>query len=102
MFEKFKNEVKKNKSKNFGFVKIREKRYCYHCSNELAAGIECLTVNPRLGNRRWYCDKCVTLMLNVELAKEMYSRVAFGDEGAAMACLEAIAEAEEELESAGE
>lgn len=60
-------------------------------------GIECLTVNPRRASRRWYCDDCVSASLQVGYVKKSYERIAFGDEGGAIACLEWIAEAEAEL-----
>lgn len=95
----FKEKCKKANNKNFTFVKIRTIRHCSHCLKTMVPGTECLTVNPRRGNRRWYCEDCVQAVLNVEKAKSFYDNIAFGDEGGAQAALEWISEAESVLEN---
>ena len=82
---RFKNNLKKNGSKNFTFVKVRSPHNCSHCLKIVETGTECLTVNPRRNSRRWYCEDCAELMFNVQQAKSALNSVDFDDEGAAYA-----------------
>ena len=93
-YDNFKSYLKKRGSKNYIFVKIRSPHNCYHCSKALGVGTECLTINPKMGSRRWYCAGCVQLRLNVAEAQAIYDSTAFDDEGAGWANLEALEEAE--------
>lgn len=97
---RFKNNIKKNGSKNFTFVKVRSPHNCSHCLKIVETGTECLTVNPRRNSRRWYCEDCAELMFNVQQAKSALNSVDFDDEGAAYAYMDWLEEAEAELEEA--
>ena len=94
----YKVYVNKQNTKNFRFVKIKANRECQHCQDLIPKGVNCLTVNPKIGNRSWYCDRCVSLMLNVKVARSALNSVAFDDEGAGYACQEWLDEAISELE----
>lgn len=95
--KEFKTKLRQVGNKNFTFVKTKSVHTCSHCLKDIPLGSECLTVNPRMCNRRWYCEDCVQLMLNVQRARIALDSVAFDDEGASMACLEWVSEAESEL-----
>lgn len=97
---KFKSDLKKKSNKNFTFVKVRGSYSCYHCLKTIKTGEECLTFNPKNKSRCWYCENCVQLMLNVQQARIAFNSVVFDDEGAVMACLDWIDEAEGKLEEA--
>lgn len=98
MLKEFKKYLKDNSDKNFNFVKARKLHTCSHCLRAIGLGCEYLTVNPKRGARRSYCEKCVRLMLDVSKAKSFYNNISFGDEGGAQAALEWISEAEADLE----
>lgn len=90
----YKVYVNKQNTKNFRFVKIKANRECKHCQDLIPKGVNCLTINPKDRGRSWYCDRCVSLMLNVQVARSALNSVAFDDEGAGWANLEALEEAE--------
>ena len=94
MIEKFKAELKKKGNKNFTFVKIRTPHTCANCLKTLPTGIECLTVNPKMGSRRWICSYCVQALLDLYVARSALASVAFGDEGGYMACFDWVSECE--------
>ena len=99
-FTDFKKITVGNKNKNFTFVKIKSDRCCCHCGKTIQRGTECLTINKKLESRKWMCDDCVILHLNVSNARSMLNSITFGDEGGAMACMEFLGEAKEALEEA--
>lgn len=99
MLKDFKKYLKDKSDKNFNFVKARKLHTCNHCLRTIELGWEYLTINPKRGARRSYCEKCVRLMLDVSKAKSFYNSTSFGDEGGAYACLDWIFEVESELEA---
>lgn len=102
MLRQFKQQVKARKSKNIAFVKIRTMHNCYHCLRAIPSGTECLTINPRGSGRYWLCNDCLVAWLNIKQARAAMNNVAFGDEGAYMACMEWESEALDEWDELGE
>lgn len=100
MLDNFRKQLKKRGNKNFNFVTARKVHHCSHCLKVIRLHEECLTFNPYMGTRRWYCENCVQLMLNVKQAQVMRSLVAFDDEGAELAFMEWEDEALADLEEA--
>ncbi len=87
-FNGFKEFVKKRKSRNFKFVRIRANRLCEHCGKKLSIGTECLTINPKFKERIWVCDDCIERRLNLANARAFKASIAFDDEGGYMAAQE--------------
>lgn len=115
--EELKEKVNKNKNKNTRFVKIKEDRKCKICGKILRKGTICLTTNKKGKGRSWYCNKCVATMLSnkhndginrqcnlyrcIMSTKVDLDNVAFGDDGASLAYMEALSEYEEKCLDCG-
>ena len=111
-FNQFKTTVNSNNNKNTRFVKIRKDRICKSCGKLLKCGTNCLTTNKKNEGRQWYCNSCVKNILsrtqndginkgcqiyrNILSTKIELDNVAFDDEGAALAYMEALDECETE------
>lgn len=46
-------------TKNKCIVKIKKDRVCKKCGKTLKAGTQCITINPKFGNRYWTCVECL-------------------------------------------
>lgn len=91
------NEKKRNT--NFCYVKVREDRSCTHCGSLIKKGTRCITVNKKSECRKWLCEECYNLQMEILNAKVELDLCTFGDEGGAMAMSDALDELKEEYES---
>lgn len=105
--EQFKNKVNSNENKNTRFVIIKEDRKCATCGEVLEAGNVYITTNNRGEGRRWYCNVCLSNMIaenytnrqcdlykSIIATRANLNNVAFGDEGASIAYMDALSEYE--------
>lgn len=115
--KQFKNKVNSNKNRNTRFVKIRTDHICKACGKVLRTGTNCLTTNKQGEGRQWYCNKCVATMLSnnhndginrqcnlyrcIMSTKVDLDNVAFGDEGASLAYMDALSEYEDKCLDCG-
>lgn len=115
--KQFKEKVNSNKNRNTRFVKIKANHNCKACGKLLKTGTNCLTTNKQGDGRRWYCNKCVANILSnnhndginrqcnlykcIIYTKVDLDNIAFGDEGAALAYMEALSEYETECLDCG-
>lgn len=117
--KQYEKKVNSNKNRNTRFVNIRSAHQCNNCKNIIYKGTKCLTTNKKGAGRRWYCISCVKTMLQyrVETSDDInrnchwykciigtlqdYNNLSYGDEGGAMATLEALSEYEEKCLDCG-
>ena len=85
---------------NVRFVKIRENRLCSHCGNVIDRNKECLTLNPKSGNRIWFCNECICELLRVDIARKL--NFWNGEENASYSQLEYVDSVESDLISRGD
>ena len=115
--KQFKEKVNSNKNRNTRFVKIKSNHICKACGRTLKTGTNCLTTNKQGKGRSWYCNKCVATMLSnnhndginrqcnlyrcIMSTKVDLANVAFGDDRASLAYMDALSEYEEKCLDCG-
>ena len=116
--KQYEKKVNSNKNRNTRFVNIRSQHCCKSCGIILNIGTKCLTTNKQGVGRHWYCMNCVKQMIQYKNSNDNVNRncstyrcivstisdlnnLAFGDEGGALANMEALSEYEEKCLDCG-